>query len=109
MFMMLMDMMMFFRLFSFFFIEQPFEWLFMLDLFHGIFIDYVYDLGLVCILLSVFKDRYQRQDKPQKQEKLDEIIRSTDFYGLRACSYYADSITDSEESSCYDPQESEVE
>jgi len=66
---MMMFLVMFFRLFlSIFFVEKSFEWFLMLDLFHGIFIDYIHDFGLVCILFSMLEYWYKSQHQSQKQE-----------------------------------------
>lgn len=84
---------MFLRFFSLFFIKEPFERFFVLDLFHGVFIDYIYDLCLASVFFCMFKHRYQGKYKSQKEEKLDEIIRPRKLDGLGAYAYDTDSIT----------------
>ena len=94
MFVMFIGMMMFLWLFSFFFVEESFEWFLMLDFFHGILIDYIHNLGLVRIFFGVFDDRHQCQNQSQKQEELDEIIWSAELDGLCTGSYDIDGISD---------------
>lgn len=94
---------------AFLFIEESFEWFFLMDIFYGIFIYYIYDLGLVCIFFCMFEYRHQRKYQSQKQKYLDEIICSANFYRLCTRTYYTDSITDTQERCSNDPQKSEIE
>lgn len=75
----------------------------MLHLLHGVFIHDIDDLGLIGILFGMLDDGNQSQHKPQKQEELDEIIRSAELDGLGARPYDADRIADAEKSGCDDP------
>lgn len=102
-------MMFFWFFFSFFLVEESFKWFLLLNLFHGIIIDYIDNFGLACILFCVLQNWYQSKYKSQKEKNLNEIVWWSQFDGLSAGSYDTDSITDSEECGCDNPEKSEIE
>ncbi len=103
------DMMMIFGLFlSIFFIKQSLKWFFMLDFFESIFINYINNPRLICILFCMLQNRNQGKNKSKKQKKLYEIIWSCYFDSLSACPYNTDSITNTEKHCCNNPKKSEI-